>query len=131
MVPRMDPALTIERIQAHLRRHGFDRVEVHVEDAYKWSKSDVEDPPVRALIRTYHELGYEPEIWPHLAGSAPFYLFTDVLGIPVALGGLGHGGRVHSPNEYATVAGLLDHERSIALFVYRLIEELERDAAGA
>lgn len=131
MVPKMDPALTIERIEAHLRRHGFDQIELHVEDAYKWSKSDVDDPPVRALIRTYHELGYEPEIWPHLAGSAPFYLFTDVLGIPVALGGLGHGGRVHSPNEYATVAGLLDHERSIALFIYRLVEELGRGATGA
>lgn len=124
MVPNMDPQVTIERIRAHLRRHGFDEIELHVEDAYKWSKSQITDPPVRALVRTYRELGYEPEIWPHLAGSAPFYLFTDVLQIPVALGGLGHGGRVHSPNEYATVAGLKDHERSIALFVYRLVEEL-------
>lgn len=126
MVPRMDPALTIERVRAHLKRHGFDEIEVQVEDAYKWSKSEISDAPVRALIRTYHELGYEPEIWPHLAGSAPFYLFTDVLEIPVALGGLGHGGRVHSPNEFATVGGLKDHEKSIALFVYRLVEELER-----
>lgn len=126
MVPNMDPERTIALVRAHLERHGYGDIDVHVEDAYKWSKSRVTDPPVQALIRTYHEMGYEPEIWPHLAGSAPFYLFTDVLGIPVAMGGLGHGGRVHSPNEYATVAGLKDHEKSIAIFVYRLVEELNR-----
>lgn len=124
MVPRMDPARVIQLVRAHLDRHGYADIELHVEDAYKWSKSRIDDPPVRALLRTYEELGHEPEVWPHLAGSAPFYLFTDVLGIPVALGGLGHGGRVHSPNEYATVDGLRDHERSIAVFIYRLAEEL-------
>jgi acetylornithine deacetylase/succinyl-diaminopimelate desuccinylase-like protein len=124
MVPNMTPEGTIERIRAHLRRHGYDEVDFEVEDSYKWSKSRIDDPPVRAMIRTYRELGYEPEIWPHLAGSAPFYLFTDVLDIPVALGGLGHGGRVHSPNEYATVAGIREHEKSLAIFIYRLLEEL-------
>jgi len=39
---------------------------------------------------------------------------------------LGHGGRVHSPNEYATVAGMRDHEKSIATFLYRLAEELSK-----
>lgn len=126
MVPRMEPQRVIQLFRDHLDRHGYSDIEVHVEDTYKWSKSRIDDPPVRALMRTYRELGHEPEVWPHLAGSAPFYLFTDVLKIPVALGGLGHGGRVHSPNEYATVAGLKDQERSIAVFMYRLAEELER-----
>ncbi|MBX6342062.1 MAG: M20/M25/M40 family metallo-hydrolase [Thermomicrobiaceae bacterium] len=131
MVPNMDPERTVMLVRRHLERRGFGEVEVRVEDAYKWSKSRIDDPPVRALIRTYREMGHEPEIWPHLAGSAPFYLFTDVLGIPVALGGLGHGGRVHSPNEYATVAGIRDHERSLARFMYRLVEELRDGGASA
>jgi acetylornithine deacetylase/succinyl-diaminopimelate desuccinylase-like protein len=125
MVPNMDPERMIELVTAHLERHGFHEVKVHVNQAYKWSKSRVDDPPVKAMIRTYREMGHEPEIWPHLAGSAPFYLFTDTLGIPVVLGGLGHGGRVHSPNEYATIAGIEDHEKSLATFIYRLVEELE------
>jgi acetylornithine deacetylase/succinyl-diaminopimelate desuccinylase-like protein len=131
MPPQLDPQTMIRLVRAHLDRHGFDDVELEVDDAYKWSKSSIEDPPVRALMRTYRELGYEPEVWPHLAGSAPFYLFTDVLGIPVALGGLGHGGRQHSPNEYATVAGIKDHELSVARFLYRLAEELETDQDGS
>jgi acetylornithine deacetylase/succinyl-diaminopimelate desuccinylase-like protein len=131
MVPRMVPARVIGLIRDHLDRHGYEDIELAVEDTYKWSKSRIDDPPVRALMRTYREMGHEPEIWPHLAGSAPFYLFTDVLKIPVVLGGLGHGGRVHSPNEYATVDGLRDHERSIARFIYRLAEELANESEGA
>ncbi len=130
MVPNMTPERVIQLLRAHLDRHGYSDVEIHVEDAYKWSKTSVSSAPARAIMDTYRGLGHEPEIWPHLAGSAPFYLFTDVLDIPVVLGGLGHGGRVHSPNEYATVAGLKDHEKSIAVFMYRLAEELKADAAA-
>lgn len=79
---------------------------------------------VKALLRTCGEFGIAPEVWLHLGGSAPFYLFSDLLGIPFAFGGLGHGGRAHSTNEYATVAGMRDHERSIATLLYRLAGEL-------
>ncbi len=129
MVPNMTPERVVQLLRDHLDRRGFPEVEIHVEDMYKWSKTSVSSAPARAIMGTYRELGHEPEIWPHLAGSAPFYLFTDVLKIPVVLGGLGHGGRVHSPNEYATVAGLKDHEKSIAVFMYRLTDELAADEA--
>ncbi len=131
MVPNMTPERVVQLLREHLDRHGYSDVEIHIEDAYKWSKTSVSSAPARAIMDTYRQLGYEPEIWPHLAGSAPFYLFTDVLDIPVVLGGLGHGGRVHSPNEYATVAGLKDHEKSIAVFMYRLADELKVDEEPA
>jgi acetylornithine deacetylase/succinyl-diaminopimelate desuccinylase-like protein len=130
MVPNMVPERVVELIRAHLDRHGYSDIEIDVLDAYKWSKTSVNSAPARAIMDTYRQLGHEPEIWPHLAGSAPFYLFTDVLNIPVVLGGLGHGGRVHSPNEYAPVAGLKDHEKSIAVFMYRLADELAADDAA-
>jgi len=53
-----------------------------------------------------------------VAGSAPLYLFSRVLKQPFATGGLGHGGRPHSPNEYATVEGMRLYERSVAQFIY-------------
>jgi acetylornithine deacetylase/succinyl-diaminopimelate desuccinylase-like protein len=73
---------------------------------------------VQAIIRALRSLGHEPEVWPHLAGSAPFYLFRRVLGQPFVMGGLGHGGRPHSPNEYATVEGMRLFEKSVAKFIY-------------
>ncbi len=124
MVPNQEPGRMLDLVRRHLDRHGYGDIEIKFEDAYGWAKTAVDTPPVRALLRTYREFGIEPEVWPHLAGSAPFYLFTDVLQIPFAFGGLGHGGRVHSPNEYATVAGMRDHEKSVATFLYRLAEEL-------
>jgi acetylornithine deacetylase/succinyl-diaminopimelate desuccinylase-like protein len=71
-------------------------------------------------VKTYRDMGFEPEIWPHLGGSAPFYLFIETLNIPIAMGGLGHGARAHSPNEYATLDGMKSYEKSIATFLMNL-----------
>ncbi len=38
------------------------------------------------------------------SGSAPFYLFNrEPVNLPVVVGGLGHGGLSHSPNEYIVI----------------------------
>jgi len=122
MVPNMRPERTLQRLQDHLERHGYaDKIEFVVEDAYPPAKTGLKgNLAAEALVKTYQDLGYEPEIWPHLAGSAPFYLFTEVLGIPTAMGGLGHGARAHSPNEYATLDGMLQYEKSVASFLVNL-----------
>lgn len=120
MVPTMRPESTVRRIREYLDRRGFDTIEIEVLDAYPPAKLRVDSAPTQALIKSYETLGYRPEIWPHLAGSAPFYLFTEVLNIPAALGGLGHGGRPHRPNEYATLAGMRLYEQSVVEFLYNL-----------
>ncbi len=122
MVPDMEPERVRERIRGHLRRIGRNDFDVHFYDAYPPAKTSVREPVVQALIRTFRELGHEPEVWPHLAGSAPFYLFRRVLHQPFASGGLGHGGRPHSPNEYATIAGMRLFEKSVARFLYAFAE---------
>jgi len=45
-----------------------------------------------------------------------------VLKQPFASGGLGHGGRPHNPNEYATIAGMRLFEQSVARFLYAFAE---------
>ena len=52
-----------------------------------------------------------------IGGSAPFYLFTDELRLPIVIGGLGHGGRAHSPNEYANLEGMKLFEKSVATYL--------------
>jgi acetylornithine deacetylase/succinyl-diaminopimelate desuccinylase-like protein len=119
LVPNMEPAKVVEQMRAHIRRRGFSNIEVNEQSAYPWSKSSVVDTANSPLIDTYRSLGFEPEVWPLVSGSAPFYLFTRELGIPIAMGGLGHGGRQHSPNEYATVTGMELFERSCAAYVMK------------
>lgn len=122
MVPNMRPEKVIRLVKDHLARNGYaDKIEVRVNQGYPPSKLGLgNNPAAQALVKTYRDLGYEPEIWPHLLGSAPGYLFTEVLKIPMADGGLGHGGRAHSPNEYATLGGMRLNEKSIATFLMNL-----------
>jgi acetylornithine deacetylase/succinyl-diaminopimelate desuccinylase-like protein len=46
------------------------------------------------------------------------HLFGEVLGIPFAFGGLGHGGRSHAPNEFISAEGVRDFFRSMASFLF-------------
>ena len=124
MVPNMRPERMVQLVRDHLARHGYaDKIEVLVHDAYPPAKTRLGgNPAAQALVKTYRDLGFELEIWPHLGGSAPFYLFTKVLNIPTAFGGLGHGGRAHSPNEYVTLEGMGMYEKSVAAFLVNLGE---------
>ncbi|MGQ0572448.1 MAG: M20/M25/M40 family metallo-hydrolase [Armatimonadota bacterium] len=117
LVPNMEPDRVVELTRRHLRQRGFGDLEIQVHAAYPWSKSKLSDPVNAALLETYRALGFAPEVWPLTAGAAPLYLFTRELGIPVAVGGLGHGGRQHSSNEYASVEGMRSFEKSAAAFV--------------
>ena len=119
LVPHMKTEDTVEKFENHLRRHGFADIKVEIHDCYPWSQVTVKEKIVQAMIRTYRKHGYEPEIWPRMGGSAPFYLFNQPpLNLPYAIGGLGHGSRAHSPNEYMMVEGIRENEKSIATFLY-------------
>jgi hypothetical protein len=62
-----------------------------------------------------------------LAGSAPYYLFTD-LGLPMVASGMGLGGGAHAPNEFmvieplpgSRVAGLVEVEKFYVDLLYAL-----------
>ncbi len=119
LVPQMKTEDVIAKFKRHLERHGFGDIIVKVHDCYPWSQVSVKEEVVQAMIRSYRRHGYEPEIWPRAGGSAPFYLFNQPpLNLPYVDGGLGHGSRAHSPNEYVVVEGLRDFEKSIATFLY-------------
>jgi hypothetical protein len=91
--------------------------------------------PSHPLIQTtksiYEDFGKKPVFYPLLAGSAPFSMFQSILKLPFVYGGLGHGGRAHSPLEYAVieskdprVGGIIDFERFFAKFLYETAQNL-------
>lgn len=106
LVRGMRPDRVVESLRRHLAARGFGHVELRVHDSYPAARTSVNAPIVRAVIRAYRAFGLAPEIWPTIASSMPLYLFTDVLGLDMISGGLGHGGRAHAANEYATVEGM-------------------------
>ena len=117
LVPNMEPADVREKIRAHLKKIGCEDFEAQFEDGYPWAKMSPSAPVSQAMIRAIRSFGLEPEVWPNIAGSAPFYIFSRILNQPFAMGGLGHGGRAHSPNEFATIEGMRLFERSVTRFL--------------
>lgn len=119
LVPDMTLEGTLEKVRDHLQHHGFGDCHLEAVAGYEWSRTSVRAEVVQALHESYRGLGYEPEIWPSIGGSAPFYLFTKELGFPLVMGGLCHGGGAHGPNEYAVVGQLELFEKSMVAFLYQ------------
>jgi acetylornithine deacetylase/succinyl-diaminopimelate desuccinylase-like protein len=118
--PNMEPDEVIGKFREHLLRHGFDDIEVTVKESYTWSKTDFNEPLVQKLIQAYRHHGRDPQVWPMATWTAPYFVFSRILRLPVVAGGLGFGNRPHSPDEYMTVEGLRDFEKWVTTFLYQL-----------
>ena len=104
LVPNIEPEDVIKGLQDLVKRLGLsDLVEIDIKDSYTWSKTDPKSPYVEAAKKTYEDMNMRSYVIPILPGSAPSYLFTRKLGIPMISTGPGHGGRAHAPNEYITI----------------------------
>jgi acetylornithine deacetylase/succinyl-diaminopimelate desuccinylase-like protein len=129
--PDVDPGRCLELIRAHLDAHGFTEVELRQLSGYPASQTSVEAPLVRAAISVFNKWGQTGAVWPRLAGSAPFYQFTERLGLPLVFNGLGHGSGAHAPNEYmviepaagSRVAGLAEIEKAYVDLLYALAQK--------
>jgi len=115
--PDMEPAEVIEKFKRHLIKRGFEDIEFTVRDNYTWSKTNTDEDIVDRMVSAYRRHGVEPEIWPMATWAAPYFVFSRILKLPLVSGGLGHGGRQHSPDEYMTVEGLRDFEKFVVTFL--------------
>jgi acetylornithine deacetylase/succinyl-diaminopimelate desuccinylase-like protein len=119
LVPNQTPDEALRLIRAHLDKHGFSDIIIRKISGYPPAQTSVDTPLVRSMIGAYRKYGFTPSVAPRLAGSAPYYVFTDTLGLPLVAGGLGHGSGAHAPNEYmviepregSRVAGLAEIEK--------------------
>jgi acetylornithine deacetylase/succinyl-diaminopimelate desuccinylase-like protein len=118
LVPDLEVDTTLDCLRAHLDRRGFEQVRVKVKSAYPWSKASAREPVVQSLVSACRRHGREVELFPLHAGAAPLYLFSKILGMPFATGGLGHGGLSHVANEYISVEGLQLFQQSMVSFLF-------------
>jgi acetylornithine deacetylase/succinyl-diaminopimelate desuccinylase-like protein len=103
LVPDQTPDGALALIRKHLDAQGFKDIEVRKLSGYPPAQTSVEAPLVQAAISAYNKYGRTPSVSPRIAGSAPYYVFTDRLKLPLVAGGLGHGSGAHGPNEYMIV----------------------------
>ncbi len=101
--PSIDPHQAMAKIRDHLAAEGFDDIEVRQMEAYPAAQSSIDEAWVRTAIGVINKYTTAPTVHPRLAGSAPFYEFTDRLGLPLVFGGMGHGSGAHAPDEYMVI----------------------------
>jgi acetylornithine deacetylase/succinyl-diaminopimelate desuccinylase-like protein len=124
LVPNMTPQRTLARFENHLEEHGFSEwVDYRLYHNYDWSRTGSHEPIVRAAKHAFADQGMRPYIITTAAGSAPEYLFTKTLGMPIITAGPGYGGRIHAPNEFIEVEGV----RRMIEFMPPLIEYWARE----
>jgi acetylornithine deacetylase/succinyl-diaminopimelate desuccinylase-like protein len=99
----LPPDSALARIRRHLDAEGFGDIEIRTLSAYPAAQTELDSELVRAAIGVFNKWGATPTVSPRLAGSAPFYQFTERLGLPLVFAGLGHGSGAHAPNEYMLV----------------------------
>jgi acetylornithine deacetylase/succinyl-diaminopimelate desuccinylase-like protein len=129
--PNIRPDEALAKIRRHLDANGFTDIQIRKLSGYPSSQTSVEAPLVRATIGVFNKYGHTPIVWPRLAGSAPFYQFTERLGLPLVMGALGHGSGAHGPNEYmviepgegSSIKGLAAIEKSYVDLLFALAEQ--------
>jgi acetylornithine deacetylase/succinyl-diaminopimelate desuccinylase-like protein len=128
--PGLDPDEAFAKIRAYLDEQGFDDIEIEKLSSYPASQTSVEAPAVRAALSVFKKHAESLSVQPRIAGSAPFYQFTDRLGLPLIPAGMGFGTGAHAPNEImlifpkegSPVAGLAEIEKAYVDFIYALAE---------
>jgi acetylornithine deacetylase/succinyl-diaminopimelate desuccinylase-like protein len=126
LVPDMTAADTLQKLKAHLTKHGFGDIEVNMSGGYDPTQTSPDSGVVKSVLATYRRLGHTPQVLPRDAGSWPGYRFTSApLSLPCAGFGLGHGTGAHAPDEYylidssnPKVAGLDAAVGSFVEFLY-------------
>ncbi len=126
LVPDQTPDGQIALIRKHLDAQGFTDVQVRKIAGYSPAQTSADTPIVQAAISVFNKHGQVPAVAPRLAGSAPYYIFTERLGLPMVMGGMGHGSGAHAPNEYmvieprpgSRVVGLAGAEKFYVDFLY-------------
>jgi len=126
LVPNQVIDQQIALMRKHLDQHGFSDIEMRkLGGGDEWSRTSVKAPVVQAVLSVYKKYGIEPAIWPRSAGSSPQAQYTrPPLNLPACGGGLGHGGRAHSDDEYFViegnekVGGLVKCEQSMVDILY-------------
>jgi len=130
LVPNQQPDAQLAMIRRHLDSLGFTDIEIRKLSGYPPAQTSVQAPLVRAAIGVFAKRGMTPTVAPRLAGSAPYYLFTDRLKLPLIAAGAGYGTGAHAPNEImviepkpgSKIAGLAEQEKFYVDLIHAVAE---------
>jgi len=125
LVPDMTAAGALAALKAHLVRHGFGDIEVHMTGGYDPTSTSADSALIRAQSAVYRRTGIDPIFMPRNAGSWPGYVFTgEPLRLPAGHFGLGHGSGAHAPDEYFLIDSTNPKVQGMSGAIYSFVEYL-------
>jgi len=116
LVAGQSPEPVLELMRSHLRKRGFENIEIAYLNGVEAAKTPISSPVVRTAVETWSKLGArDAVIYPTIGGSGPTSLVATELGIPTIMTGavLNPESRIHAPNESVR---LDDYFESVAYF---------------
>lgn len=134
LVPDMTKDEVVAKLNAHLAKHGFSDVRVHVSGGYGPTQTEESSALIRAQKAVLDQWKIPYAINPRLAGSWPGVVFTgEPLKLPAGQIGIGRGGGAHAPNEWyliesndPKVAGFDELAVFYIDYLYALADEAKR-----
>lgn len=105
LVYDQDPDDLFEKLKRHLKAKGFGDIQICPLGSTKPSKTPL-DAPIAQVAKSAAQkvYGVQPVIYPTFYGSGPAHVFTDTLGMDLALYGIAPAfSRAHAPNEFITI----------------------------
>ena len=121
LVKGQSPGPVVALIREHLKRRGFDDIEVVDLHGVEAAKTPVDSPVVRTAVEAWEEVGSEALVYPTVGGSGPTSLIATELGIPTIMTGavMNSNSRIHAPNESARLSDYFEAVRYFAGFFGR------------
>jgi acetylornithine deacetylase/succinyl-diaminopimelate desuccinylase-like protein len=124
-VPDMNSGDILKKIRAHLDSHGYKDVGLKLIGDQPWSTMDFDTDVAHSIEQMFDKFGIAWQAPMSKtstmdaedtggAGAWPGYLFTNgkqgdpgttPIGLPIAGGSAGYGGRAHAANEYWVIEG--------------------------
>ncbi|SNT43045.1 Acetylornithine deacetylase/Succinyl-diaminopimelate desuccinylase [Granulicella rosea] len=141
-IPNMHSADILKKIRAQLDKNGYTDVQLRLIGDMPWSKMSYDTDIAHAADKMAQQFnrparervdGNSILMDSGGAGAWPSYLFTNAeqgdpnitpIGLPIAGGNVGSGGRAHAANEYYVIEGagktygMAAAEKSIAAVIY-------------
>lgn len=122
LVSGQSPGPVVELLRSHLRRQGFEGIEVVEMHGVEVAKTPVDSPIVQTAASTWEDVGHDDAVvYPTVGGSGPTSLFVHDLGIPTIMTGgiVNPDSRIHSPNESARLEDYFESIQYFARFFER------------
>jgi acetylornithine deacetylase/succinyl-diaminopimelate desuccinylase-like protein len=120
LVPDQSPIEVVKLLKAHLKRHGFDDVEVRPLNGEFPARTSMDEPLVDVVVRTAAQLyAKRPVVQPTSPASGPMYMLCQRFGIPAVSTGVSYAyANGHAPNENIRLADFIEGMKHIALIVH-------------